>query len=109
MLSAATDVATGAELYKSVPPYDSASLVANISDGAGDSYPYDMTVVGTTVIFAASDEPGGIGTELFRTVPPYNAASTLPFDINATGADQESNPGALTASGGRCTSRRPTG
>ena len=57
-----------------------------------------MTVVGTTVIFAASDEPGGIGTELFRTVPPYDAA--LPIDINMTGADQGSNPGALVASAG---------
>jgi ELWxxDGT repeat protein len=103
----ADDGLTGTELWKSAPPFDagSTSRVDDIDPGddtpAGggpdSSFPDELTNVGGTLLFSASD--GANGTELWKSVGPnYNAASTtMVQNINAM---NDSDPRDLANVGG---------
>jgi ELWxxDGT repeat protein len=84
----------GYELWKSVSPFTSASMVKNI-DLAGTEVPAHLTDVNGTLLFAAND--GVNGEELWKSVgPAYDSGSTnMVEDINTT-AGASSSPTNLT-------------
>jgi len=86
----ASDGTNGKELWK----YDgtTATMVADINPGAGQSYPSKLTVFGTDLYFTAND--GTNGVELWK----YDGTTaTMVADINP--GIQASQPGELTVLG----------
>lgn len=71
-----------------------ATLVSDIVVGSGDSNPRDLTAVGSTIYFSASDATGNTNRELWRS---SGGAATLVGDLNSTGG---SNPHYLTSAQG---------
>jgi ELWxxDGT repeat protein len=89
----------GDELWKSVSPFTSASMVKDIDPGT-TAVPAHLTDVNGTLLFAADD--GIDGVELWKSSGPgYNGSSTVMVDdINVT-AGADSDPDHLTNVGGR--------
>ncbi len=70
----ANDGVHGAELWKSVPPYTSASMVQDIRRYGG-SAPEGFILLGTTLFFRATDSEHG--KELWRMEAPYQHAELV--------------------------------
>ncbi len=67
---------TGSEVYKTEPPYSSATLVEDINPIPSGQEPAFLTAIGSTLLFRASGDPTATAHELWKSEPPYNAAST---------------------------------
>jgi ELWxxDGT repeat protein len=91
LLFNADDGSDGNELWKSEPPYTSATQVLDINP-TGSSNPNQLAAVGGFVIFQATD--GTTGTEPWKT---NGTAVSQVHDVNAGGS---SNPGHFTAFNG---------
>ncbi len=77
-------LAHGSELWKTEPPYTSATMVDDINPAPGaDSSPEDLINVNGTLLFRADD--GSDDEELWKSAPPYTSATEV-IDINNTGA-----------------------
>ena len=72
---AATDGASGEELWKSGPPYETAVRVADINPGKEGSSPRNLAAIGETLFFSANDSKNGV--ELWKSVPPYQSAQRV--------------------------------
>ena len=86
---AAGNATSGRELWKSAPPYTTATMVANIAPGGASSDPEWLTAVGNTLFFAAND--GTNGVELWKS----DGTTVTMFEINDQN-DDGSNPEELT-------------
>lgn len=89
LLFTADEDGTGDELWRSVPPYDSAST-AEIEMGPGPSFPAALTNLNGTILFSA-DDGSADGFELWKIAPPYTTPAQVE-DINAAG---DGNPDDL--------------
>ncbi len=71
-----------------------ATLISDIVAGGGDSNPRNLTVVGSTIYFSASDVTGNANRELWRST---GGTASLVGDLNSNGG---SNPQYLTSAQG---------
>ncbi|MCB9869876.1 MAG: hypothetical protein H6837_08460 [Planctomycetes bacterium] len=92
----AGDPTYGGELWKSDGTAAGTVLVKDILPGSYGSGPSDLTVVGSTVFFTASDKSNGTNIELWKT-DGTTAGTVKVKEINSTGS---SYPRYLTAVGG---------
>jgi ELWxxDGT repeat protein len=96
----ANDGTNGSELWKSEPPYTTATttMVANINPGAGSSGPTQLTNVNGTLFFSANDGSNGVelwksnggplgpgGTEMVANINPTVGSSSPIFLTNVNG------------------------
>jgi ELWxxDGT repeat protein len=84
---------TGCELWKSDGTTAGTSMVKDIRPGTSGSYPYQLTVVGSTLFFRATDDINGY--ELWKS-DGTTAGTSMVKDINPTGS---SYPWQLTVVG----------
>lgn len=73
----ANDGVSGLELWRSDATAAGTTLVANIASGSASSTPDYLTVLGTSVYFAANDGTGG---KLYRYDPGPNTWTSLPMN-----------------------------
>jgi LPXTG-site transpeptidase (sortase) family protein len=85
----------GYQIWRASEPYHDEDPVATINP-EGSSFPHNITAIGTTLFFSATD--GVYGPELYKSDPPYKPYSTFRItDINP--GSKGSDPAYFTAIG----------
>ncbi len=85
----------GDQIWRASPPYHDVDPVATINP-SGSSFPHNVTAIGTSLFFSATD--GVYGYELYKSDPPYKYYTTSRIaDINP--GSKSSDPNNFTAIG----------
>ncbi len=91
----AFSTSNGYQIWRATPPYHDEDPVATINPD-GSSFPHNITAIGTSLFFSATD--GVYGYELYKSDPPYKYYSTNRVeDINP--GSKGSDPAHFTAIG----------
>jgi trimeric autotransporter adhesin len=101
------DGTNGEELWKTEPPYATATMVngatGGIRAGAAPSFPNFLTNVNGALFFIANGDAPGIftsGVELWSSAPPHQTATLIDVHPGAPGgAPNRSNPFEITGMG----------